>query len=154
MILRILQVGKTRSGWIKEGISEYLKRLEPLIRLEIVDIPDVSLKTEDNPEAVKAKEAALCLKRLAPEDRLILLDERGETKTSLEFAAFLNTLSAERSVAFLIGGVYGTHSSLKDRASACLSLSKLTFTHQLARLFLIEQIYRALMINHGRSYHY
>jgi len=154
VILRILQVGKTRSGWLKEGIAEYLMRLAPMVRLEVADIADVSLKTAGSPDAVKAKDAALCLKRLAPDDFVILLDERGEAKTSLEFAAFLNNLSTEKSVVFLIGGVYGVHASLKSRANACLCLSSLTFTHQLARLVLIEQIYRALMINQGRSYHH
>lgn len=153
MILRVLQVGKTKEGWLKEGISEYMKRLAPMMRLEVTDIADVSLKTAGSPDAVKAREAALCLKRLAPEDFVILMDERGEAKTSLEFAEFLNNLSSEKSVVFLIGGVYGAHESLKTRANACLSLSPLTFTHQMARLLLVEQIYRALMINNGRSYH-
>ncbi len=125
-----------------------------MARLEVVDIADVSLKTAGSIPTVKAREAALCLKRLTPDDFVVLLDERGEAKTSLEFAAFLNNLSAEKSVSFLIGGVYGAHESLKERANACLCLSALTFTHQLARLVLIEQIYRALMINQGRSYHY
>ncbi|MBP7205382.1 MAG: 23S rRNA (pseudouridine(1915)-N(3))-methyltransferase RlmH [Candidatus Cloacimonetes bacterium] len=154
MILRILQVGKTRSGWLKEGIGEYLKRLGPMARIEVTDIGDVSLKTAGNTESVKSREAALCLKRIASDDFVILLDERGEAKTSLEFAGFLHSLSAERSVVFVIGGVYGAHVSLRARADAFLSLSAMTFTHQMARLVLIEQIYRALMINQGRSYHY
>ncbi len=154
MTLRILQVGKTKEAWLKEGIAEYLKRLKPMARIEVTDVPDVSLKTAGNRETVKSKEALNCLKRIAPGDHLVLLDERGEAKTSLEFAAFLNNLSAEKPVTFLIGGVYGVHQSLIERADARLSLSSLTFTHQLARLILLEQIYRALMINHNRSYHY
>ncbi len=154
MILRVFQVGKTRETWLQEGISEYVKRLATLARLELVNIPDASLKTSGSPEAVKAREAANCLKRLDPDGFLILLDERGEAKTSLEFAAFLNSLSTEKSVTFLIGGVYGTHASLKAKADACLRLSSMTFTHQMARLVLMEQLYRAQMINHGRSYHY
>lgn len=154
MTLRILQIGKTREDWIKEGIAEYLKRLGPMLRLEVLEIPDVSLKTAGSPEAVKSKEAALCLKRLDSEDYAILLDEKGETKTSLEFAAFLDRLSDKKSVVFLIGGVYGAHASLKERANRLLSISPMTFTHQMVRLFLVEQIYRAAMINQGRNYHY
>jgi 23S rRNA (pseudouridine1915-N3)-methyltransferase len=152
--LRIIQIGKTRDNWIKEGINEYLTRLKPLIRLEISEVPDVSIRSAVTQEAVKAREAALCLKRIASDDYIVLLDERGEAKTSLEFSSFLASVSHEKNVVFVIGGVYGTHESLKERADTVLRLSSMTFTHQMARLVLIEQIYRALMISGGRSYHY
>ncbi len=125
-----------------------------MVKLEVEDIADLSVKTAGSPQAVKTGEAALCLKRLTPDDFVVLLDEKGKAITSLEFASFLNSLSVKKSVVFLIGGVYGAHESLKERADACLSLSAMTFTHQMARLLLVEQIYRALMINQGRSYHY
>lgn len=154
MNLRVIQIGKTRETWLKEGIAEYLKRLRPLVRLEVEEIPDVSIRKAGNAEAVKEREAVLCLKRLAPDDHVILLDERGEMKTSLEFSAFLANLSGMRSVVFVIGGVYGAGEGLRQRANGCLSLSAMTFTHQMVRLVLVEQIYRALMIQNNRPYHY
>ncbi len=154
MKMRLLLVGKTKDDWLKKGIDEYLKRLRPLVKLEVLELPDSSLRTAGDTETVKAREAECCLKHIAPDDFFILLDERGETKTSLEFSSFLARLSAEKSVVFLIGGVYGTASSLRERANAVLSLSPMTFTHQMARLILVEQIYRALMIQANRAYHY
>ena len=152
--LKVLLVGKTREGWLKQGIDEYLKRLAPLQKVDLVEIPDVSLSVAANQAEVKSREAALCLKRIDPEDYLVVLDETGQAKTSLEFAAFLTKLSERKSVLFLIGGVYGVDPQLRDRANETICLSRLTFTHQMARLILLEQLYRAMMIKHNRSYHY
>jgi len=154
VILRIFQIGKTKEDWLKQGIAEYLKRLKPLLKLKVVEIPDVSLSQVGYIQSVKSREAELCLKRIAPDDYLVLLDERGAMKTSLEFSTFLANLSDKKSVVFVIGGVYGTGESLRQRANACISLSAMTFTHQMARLVLVEQIYRALMIQNNRPYHY
>ncbi len=154
MIFRIFQLGKTREAWLKQGCAEYIKRLGPMAKLEITEIPDVSISTAPDIQTVMVKEAESCLKRLDKDDFLVLLDENGQAKTSLEFAEFLDSLSLKKSVVFLIAGVYGAHESLKNRANAMLSLSKMTFTHQMARLFLLEQIYRAQMIRQGRNYHY
>lgn len=154
MNLRIIQIGKTREPWIKAGVEEYLKRLQPFIKLEVLELSDTSLKIAGTPEAVKAKEAALILSKLEPEDYVILLDERGLDKTSLEFSGFLTNISDRKRVVFVIGGVYGTDPCLRKRADLMLRLSAMTFTHQMARLVLVEQIYRAMMISSGRSYHY
>jgi 23S rRNA (pseudouridine1915-N3)-methyltransferase len=154
VILRLLFVGKTRETWIKEGVDEYLKRLGPLIRMELVELPDVSISKAGNIPAVIDSEAEIILKHIKPEDHVVVLDERGEMKSSLEFSAFLTNLSDRKSVVFVVGGVYGTADKVKERANSCLSLSRLTYTHQMARLVLTEQIYRALMIQNNRSYHY
>jgi len=151
---KVLMVGKTKDDWIKQGIAVYLKRLQPLAKLELVELPDASLRTSSDIRQVRQKEAATCLKQLSPEDYLVLLDVQGATKTSLEFAAFLASLSDNKNVVFLIGGVFGVDDTLRERANACLSLSALTYTHQLARLILVEQLYRALMIQNKRSYHH
>jgi len=153
MTLRIIQFGKTRDRWLQEGIDEYLKRLAPYYRVEVRELPDCSLKTVSDPGAVRDMEAASCLKNISRDDHVVLLDEQGSTKTSLEFSAFLSSLSTEKTVVFVIGGVFGTGKAVKERADDVISLSPMTFTHRMARLILIEQIYRAAMINSGRSYH-
>ena len=103
---------------------------------------------------VKAKEASKCLKRINSDDYVILLDEQGEEQTSLEFANFLANLSENKKIVFIIGGAYGTHQSIKEISNYSLKLSAMTFTHEMVRLILLEQLYRAEMINHNRPYHY
>jgi len=152
--LRIILIGKTRKDWIKRGLDEYLKRLGPLQKVEVLELPDVSIRIAGDPGAVKAREAVICLKHIDPQDHVVLLDERGGEKTSLEFSSFLANLSERRSVAFVIGGVYGAGDRLRERADDRVRLSAMTFTHQMARLILAEQIYRALMIRNNRPYHY
>lgn len=154
MNLRIIQIGKTREPWIKAGVEEYLKRLQPFIKLEVLELSDTSLKIAGSPAAVKAKEAASILNKIEPEDFVILLDEKGLDKTSLEFSGFLTSISDRKRVVFVIGGVFGTDPGLHKRADLILRLSAMTFTHQMARLVLVEQLYRAMMISSGRSYHY
>lgn len=151
--LRIIQIGKTKDAWLADGIAEYLKRLSAFGGVEVLELPDVSIKTAGNPTAVQDKEAETILKRLDREDYVILLDEQGAQKTTLEFADFLFSLSDKRTVVFVIGGVFGTAKSVKERANSCLALSKLTFTHRMTRLILCEQLYRVMMIKANRSYH-
>lgn len=154
MNLRIIQVGKTREAWIKRGVDEYLKRLQAFIKLDVLELSDTSLKIAGSVASVKAKEAAHILSKIEPEDYMILLDERGLDKTSLEFSAFLTNISDKKRVVFVIGGVYGSDPSLQARADQTLRLSAMTFTHQMARLVLVEQLYRAMMISANRQYHY
>ncbi|PKN74059.1 MAG: hypothetical protein CVU50_00345 [Candidatus Cloacimonetes bacterium HGW-Cloacimonetes-3] len=153
MKITIIQIGKTKDAWMNEGIAEYLKRLSAFISVEVLELPDTSIKTAGNAEAVKDKEAQTVLKRLTPDDYVILLDEHGEQKTSLEFADFLVSLSERQRIVFVIGGVFGAAQVIKTRADNTIALSKLTFTHRMARLILCEQIYRAMMIKANRSYH-
>lgn len=153
MNLVLIQFGKTKDRWLQEGIDEYLKRLGPYHNLRVVELADHSLRTAQNSEVVRAREAEAALRQIGEDDYLVLLDEAGRQKTSLEFSHFLTSLSDKRRVIFLIGGVFGAHASLKARANEVLSLSPLTFTHRMARLILIEQLYRATMIAQGRSYH-
>lgn len=153
MTLRIIQFGKTRDRWLQEGINEYLKRLTPYLKIDICELADYSVKTASGPEEVRALEATSCLKHITRDDYVVLLDEGGKLKTSLEFSSFLSSLSTEKTVVFVIGGVFGTGVSLKERADVILSLSPMTFTHRMVRLILVEQIYRAVMINTGRQYH-
>ncbi len=153
MNLSLIQFGKTKDRWLQEGIDEYIKRLEPWHRINIIQLPDASIKNNPDANAVMQKEAAMAFKVIDADDYLIVLDEAGKQYNSLDFSGFLSNLSDKRRMLFLIGGVFGTHQSLKDRANALLSLSPLTFTHRMVRLILIEQIYRACMISSGRKYH-
>lgn len=153
MNLCLIQFGKTKDRWLQEGIDEYLKRLEPWHKIQIIQLPDASLKNNPDAQAVMQKEAQAALRVIQANDYLVVLDEKGTQHNSLDFSAFLTKLSDKPRVLFVIGGVYGIHHSLKARADMLFSLSPLTFTHRMARLVLIEQIYRACMIRSGRTYH-
>ena len=137
--IRILAVGKVRKGWVLEGIATYLKRLPGL---QVVELRD----------AGKAKEAEAVLAALRPDEQLVVMAEEGQTFTSPAFAERLEGSGSERLV-FVIGGAEGIDPALKARASWKLSLSPMTFPHELARLLLLEQLYRALTIQQGGPYH-
>jgi len=137
--IRILAVGKVRKGWVLEGIATYLKRLPGL---QVVELRD----------AGKAKEAEAVLAALRPDEQLVVMAEEGQTFTSLALAERLEGSGSERLV-FVIGGAEGIDPALKARASWKLSLSPMTFPHELARLLLLEQLYRALSIQQGGPYH-
>ena len=137
--IRILAVGKVRKGWVNEGVALYLKRLPGL---EIVELRDGGM----------AREAELIRSALRPEERLVVLTEEGRTFPSTAFAQRLEGSGSER-LAFVIGGADGIDPALKAQASWQLSLSPMTFPHELARLLLLEQLYRALSIQQGGPYH-
>ena len=137
--IRILAVGKVRKGWVLEGIATYLKRLPGL---QVVELRD----------AGKAKEAEAVLAALQPGEQLVVMAEEGKTFDSPAFAERLEGSGSERLV-FVIGGAEGIDPALKARASWRLSLSPMTFPHELARLLLLEQLYRALTIQQGGPYH-
>lgn len=128
MNLRLIQFGKSKDKWLIEAVSEYQKRLQAFCKLEIVELADESLKTNSGIEQVKQKEAQSCLSKIESNDYLVLLDETGEMKSSLEFSGFLTNISENKRVVFVIGGVYGTAAILKERANQVFSLSRLTFT--------------------------
>ena len=137
--LRILAVGKVRRGWIQDGIDLYRKRLPGLSIVELRD---------STPE--KESEAIRTARR--PDERLVVLMEQGETLASIPFARKLEQISSER-IAFVIGGADGLTDDLKSEAHWRLSLSPMTFPHELARLMLVEQLFRAQAILQGRPYH-
>ena len=137
--IRILAVGKVRKGWVQEGIALYRRRLPGL---EIAELKDSTM----------VKEAEAISAALRPEERLVVLTEEGRTLDSLAFAEQLRGSCSER-IAFVIGGADGLEPSLKAQAHWRLSLSPLTFPHELARLLLLEQLYRARSIQQGGPYH-
>ena len=137
--IRILAIGKVRRAWIREGIDQYLKRLPGLSIVELKD---------SNP----TKEAEAIRSTIQPEESLVVLMEQGPPLTSLAFAARIETYAADR-IAFVLGGADGISQDLKQQASWQLSLSSMTYPHELARLMLVEQLYRARSIHQGTPYH-
>ena len=158
MKLIIIAVGKLKEKYLKQGIDEYSKRLSRFCDLEIVEIED-----EQAPEnlsaaqelQVKKKEADRILKKVKSGTTLIVMDVKGERCDSEGFAAKLNSffVSGSSHITFVIGGSLGLDSELVKRADFRFSLSALTFPHQLARLILLEQVYRAFKIMNGETYH-
>lgn len=157
MRIKIFCIGKIKEQYLKDGISEYIKRISAYATVEIVEVADSKVK--DNPnnsdiEKAKNKEGERVLK-LIKNDYLIGLDLNKKEPTSEEFAEFLQSKLVEggSSVSFVIGGSYGLSDSLKARCNISISLSKLTFLHQMTRLILLEQIYRAFKILNNETYH-
>ncbi|MFA7032454.1 MAG: 23S rRNA (pseudouridine(1915)-N(3))-methyltransferase RlmH [Bacilli bacterium] len=158
MKIRLLAIGKIKEKYLKEGINEYLIRLKPYAQIEIVEVNDESIRdkaTLSDIEIAKNKEGQRILKLLKPTDYLIALDLHQKQFKSPEFAEFLEQKLVEggSSVNFVIGGSYGLSDDLKKRANASFSLSNMTFLHQMTRLILLEQIYRAFKINNNETYH-
>ena len=157
MRIKIYCIGKIKEQYLKDGINEYLKRISAYSNVEIVEVIDS--KVRDNPntsdiEKAKNEEGERVLK-LLKNDYLIGLDLNKKEPTSEEFASFLQAKLVEggSNVSFVIGGSYGLSDALKNRCDATISLSKLTFLHQMTRLILLEQIYRAFKILNNETYH-
>lgn len=156
MKITLLTVGKTEDKYLLEGIDRYVKRLKHYIQFNISEFPELK-NTKNLPEGLqKSKESELIFKQIAPADHLILLDEKGDELSSVQFADFLNkkTISNVQHLVFIVGGPYGFDESIYNRANGKISLSKMTFSHQMIRLFFVEQIYRAFTILKGEPYHH
>ncbi len=144
-------IGKTKEGFINDGIGKYLRLLKRQTKIEIREIKGSS---RSGPDAVR-EEGASILERVAPSDYLISLHERGNNPDSVELAGKLAPVMDQgRNIVFAVGGPFGLSGDVLARADYKLSLSRLTFTHEMARLILLEQIYRAFTIIQGRTYHY
>lgn len=153
--VRILCVGRTDSGFVRDGVSHYLKRLGPLQPVEWEEIRAAGHSGRSAEQALAAEGEAI-LKRIKPSERLIVLDEKGRSMTSPGLAEWLRHLHRMEisSAALLIGGSYGVSSQVSRRADEKLSLSPLTLPHQLVRIVLLEQLYRAATILAGQPYHH
>ncbi len=154
MSIRILCLGKTKQDYLIEGINEYLKRLHAYHKVTIIELPDVSLSKSSGSEDVKLKEAEIIGKSIRPGEFLVVLDETGKQFSSLEFSTWISQQQGFKDLCFVIGGVYGLHATIREKADVILSFSKMTFTHQMIRLMLVEQLYRAFMIMNNKPYHY
>lgn len=156
MKIVIMAVGKTTTQYLQKGIDEYIKRANRYMPVQLLIVPDVKNAAALPASRRKELEGAAILERLQAGDRLVLLDERGTLMTSTEFARRIDN-DANRGVrrlVFVIGGPFGFSPAVYDRADAQVSLSKMTFTHEMIRLFMAEQIYRAMTILRGENYHH
>jgi 23S rRNA (pseudouridine1915-N3)-methyltransferase len=153
--IKIICLGKLKESYWREAEEEYLKRLHPFAKIEIIEIPEVSFRPNDDPEMIKKQEGESILKHIKDGELVIALDERGEQKGSEELAHYLEDQTQQgQNISFIIGGPLGLSGKVLARANLKLSLSKLTFTHQMVRIILLEQIYRAGNILMGKVYHY
>lgn len=154
MHIKILAIGKTKRGFILDGLNEYLGRLKHYTKLEWIEIPDVK-NTKLGIEELKNTEADFFLAKLSPSDKLILLDELGKHYTSEDFANYINKMQiTSTNLVFCIGGAFGFAPRMYERADVKLSLSYMTFSHQMIRMLFAEQLYRAFTIIKGEKYHH
>lgn len=156
MKITLLCIGKTDEAYLSSGIEVYIKRLKHYIDFQIQIIPDIKNRKHLSEAQQKEKEAKLILKNVQSNDLLILLDEQGKHYTSVEFASFIENrmLNHTGNIVFLIGGPYGFDTSVYARGQQLLALSKMTFSHQMVRLFFTEQLYRAMTIIKHEPYHH
>ena len=155
MKINLLCIGKTDDKEIKNLINYYLTRLPRHWNFEITEIPDVKNARNLTPDLLKKEEGKLFLNLIENSDTIVLLDEKGKQFTSREFASKIDNWmsSSVKKVSIIIGGAYGFSDEMYERANEKMSLSKMTFTHQMIRLFFVEQIYRADQILQGKPYH-
>ena len=156
MKITFLTVGKTEDTYLKDGIEKYVKRLKHYTRLELIDLAELKNTKALTPDQQKTKEAEMILKKIVPTDYVILLDENGAELTSKQFANYLDkkAISATASLVFVVGGPYGFDETVYSRANDKVSLSRMTFSHQMVRLFFVEQLYRAFTFIKGEPYHH
>lgn len=156
MRITLLVIGKTDDDYLRDGIQKYLSRLIHYVNFEMKILPDVKQGKNFNADKMKAEEGKLILKALHPGDHVLLLDETGKTFSSKEFASFLENKMNQsmQHLVFIIGGPFGFSEEVYERASGNISLSRMTFSHQMVRLFFTEQLYRAFTILRGEKYHH
>ncbi|MBO7379568.1 MAG: 23S rRNA (pseudouridine(1915)-N(3))-methyltransferase RlmH [Bacteroidales bacterium] len=148
--------GRTTGRLFQEAIADYADRLTHYLPFSIEELPDLKNARNLSEEQQKEREADMLFEKLQPGDVLVLLDERGREFTSREFSQFIEQKmhTVPKRLVFLIGGPYGFAPRVYEAAQQKISLSKMTFSHQMVRLFLVEQIYRACTIMHGEPYHH
>jgi 23S rRNA (pseudouridine1915-N3)-methyltransferase len=156
MKVKHIFVGKTDTDYLKQGIDEYESRIRRLIPFESIQVAAARSSSQMNLRITKGKEAEKVMQFITPADFVILLDEKGKEFRSVEFAAFLGAKfnSSIKMMVFVTGGAFGFDELLLSRADFLLSLSKMTFSHQMVRLFFTEQLYRALSILNNTGYHH
>ncbi len=155
MNIKLIVISKTDQPYLQEGIDIYVKRLRHYTNFEIDVIPALKDQKGASPEEIKEREAALLLKRLEGADRIILLDEHGKEHTSVGFSRYLQKQmnAGTRNLVFVVGGAFGFAPSVYSVAHDKISLSQMTFNHQMVRLFFVEQLYRAFTILRHEPYH-
>ncbi|MBB78582.1 MAG: 23S rRNA (pseudouridine(1915)-N(3))-methyltransferase RlmH [Crocinitomicaceae bacterium] len=155
MKIKLICIGKTSKSFLKEGEELYLKRISHYCNIEKIEISELKNTKKLSIKEIKQKEGKLILKHINKEDNIILLDESGKEFKSLDFSIYLNKKInlTRKNLSFIIGGSYGFSNEIYRRADEQVSLSKMTFSHQMIRLFFLEQIYRCYTIINGKPYH-
>lgn len=160
MKIRLIQVGKTEEAYLQEGIQKYTQRLPYYCYFESIIVPVIKSTDIHSRNLAKKKEGESILKQIGSKDYLVLLDEKGREHTSVQFSEYLNrfnplgNLSAFESISFVIGGPFGFDDRVYEKSRELISLSKMTFSHQMVRLFFLEQVYRAMTILKNEPYHH
>lgn len=156
MQVTLLCIGKTGKKFLEEGEQEYLKRLRHYVSFQMHVIPDIKQAKNLSESQIKQKEGELILEKIGASETLILLDERGKEYSSMEFSAYLQDQfnRGGKHLYFAVGGPYGFSDAVYQRANGMISLSQMTFSHQMIRLFFIEQLYRAMTILRNEPYHH
>jgi len=156
MKINIITIGKLKEDYWKQAETEYLKRLTPYAKIEITELKEEKFDEKSNHEVIKKKEADKIIKAIPEDSYVIILDKKEHQFTSEELAEKITqfTIKQLNNLTIVIGGPLGLHVSVLNLAKEKISFSKSTFTHQMIRIILLEQIYRAYMIKEGRKYHY
>jgi len=156
MTIKLLAIGKTDSKPLQQMIAEYENRLKHYIRFELDTIPDLKNTKNLSEAQQKEKEGDLILKKLGPTDIMVLLDENGRQYSSIDFSEYLQKKmnSGIKQLVLVIGGPYGFSDAVYHKAKGKISFSKMTFSHQMVRLFVVEQLYRAFTILRNEPYHH
>ena len=155
MKITLLTVGKTDVRWVREGLELYVSRLSHYVRFSLKEIPELKNVSAFTKEQIKEKEGDLILSSLTAGDFVVLLDERGRKYRSVEFAYFIRErLNRGADMVFVVGGAYGFSQKVYSRADSMMSLSDMTFSHQMVRTIFAEQLYRAFTIIRGEPYHH
>lgn len=156
MKISLICIGKTDDKHLALSIETYTKRLSHYINFQMISLPDIKNNKHLSQDQQKVKEAQLFFKNISPKDLVVLLDERGRQFSSIEFATILekHMLNSVSHLVYLIGGPYGFDQTIYQRSNSQISLSKMTFSHQMIRLFFVEQIYRGMTILRGEPYHH
>ncbi len=156
MKISLLTVGATDVKWVREGLDIYVSRLEHYTRFSLIEIPQLKNVSALDREQIKTREGDLILAKLRPSDEVVLLDEKGKEYSSMEFASAIGRKlnAGGKDLVFVIGGAYGFSDAVYDRADSKMSLSRMTFSHQMVRAVFAEQLYRAFTILKGEPYHH
>ncbi len=155
MKIRLIAVGKTNENYLIAGIDQYLSRLKHYTDFKLLEIDEIKGSKKISMDEYRRKESIKLLPLLTA-DRIVLLDEKGKSYTSMGFAKYLNNgmVQGVRSIDFVIGGPFGFDESVRKKAHEMISLSDMTFSHQMVRLFFVEQLYRGFSIIKGEKYHH
>jgi 23S rRNA (pseudouridine1915-N3)-methyltransferase len=155
MKILLIQVGKTQEAYLREGIEKYHKRLKRYINFREITVPDLKNTKNMSEEEIRIREGKLMLRYCAPITHIILLDKKGKALSSTELADFLEKKThIGKDIVMMIGGAYGFSAEVYERADEMLSFSNLTFSHEMVRLILAEQLYRAMTILRREPYHH